>query len=130
MAKTTSTRKKTPARKPRSSTAKSAPAPAVEEPPVTQVRANVVAARPVTVTQPSLRKPDLIDAVIARTDAKKSVAKPIVEAVLAVLGETVAAERELNMPPFGKLKIQRVKDTSDARITVAKLRQPKPEPSD
>ncbi len=134
MAKTTTPRETTAPKKPRSSKAtpkaKGVSTASASEVPTAQVEGvHVVAARPASLTQPSLRKNDLVDAVIARTDAKKSVAKPIVDAVLAVLGETIASERELNLPPLGKLKIQRVKDTSDARVTVARLRQAKPKPA-
>ncbi len=82
----------------------------------------VVQAKPV-VTGPELTKKELIDAVVAQTGAKKKDVKPTLEAALAVLGDAIAADRELNLEPFGKLRIQKVKETPTARVTIAKLRR-------
>lgn len=75
------------------------------------------------VSQPDLRKRDLIDLVVARSGIKKKDAKPVVEAMLAVLGETIASGQELNLQPLGKLRINRVEEKSNARVIVCKLRQ-------
>jgi len=56
----------------------------------------VVTVTPV-VSEPDLRKKALIDLVVARSGTKKKDAKPVVEAMLAVLGETIGAGRELNL---------------------------------
>ncbi|WP_299844308.1 HU family DNA-binding protein [uncultured Roseovarius sp.] len=73
-----------------------------------------------------LKKRELIDLVVAKSDIKKKYAKPVVEALLEVLGETLAKGRELNLQPLGKLKYNRTKETTSARIIVAKIRQSKP----
>lgn len=70
-----------------------------------------------------LRKKELIDLVVARSGVKKKDAKPVVEAMLAVLGDSVAEGRELNLPPFGKLRINRTVEKPNGRITICKLRQ-------
>ncbi|WP_296764101.1 HU family DNA-binding protein [Sediminimonas sp.] len=70
-----------------------------------------------------MKKKELIDSVVARSGVKKKDAKPVIEAMLAVLGEQVAAGRELNLMPFGKLRINRVKQMSNGRVMVCKLRQ-------
>lgn len=75
---------------------------------------------------PELKKQELIDKVLAKGDIKKKNAKPVVEAVLEVLGEVLAEGREINLPPLGKIKINRVRDLANARIIVAKIRQSKP----
>lgn len=75
------------------------------------------------VAQPDLRKKDLIDAVLERCEVKKRDAKPVVEALLAVLGETLAEGRGLNLEPLGKLRVNRTMDRKDRRIVVCKLRQ-------
>ena len=93
--------------------------------PVTLVEPKVVTPAEPVVTAGSMRKPDLISSVVARTGAKPRGVKPIVDAVLATLGEAIADGQELNLPPMGKLKLQRTKETDKARITIAKLRQPK-----
>lgn len=71
----------------------------------------------------ALKKPELLEAVILRAGVRKVHAKPVVEAMLAVLGEAVAAGRDLNLEPFGKLKINRSQTSENARVTVARLRQ-------
>ena len=73
----------------------------------------------------ALRKRELIDKVIERSGAKKKYAKPAIEAMIDVLGEALAEGRELNLQPMGRFKTQRSKDTSNARIIIAKIRQSK-----
>lgn len=73
-----------------------------------------------------LKKPELIDLIVSRSDIKKKYAKPVVEAMLEVLAETVAKGREMNLQPFGKVKYNRTKETTWARVVVTKIRQNKP----
>ena len=75
------------------------------------------------ITAPELKKKELIDTVVARSGVKKRDAKPVVEAMLAVLGETIADGRELNLAPMGKLKITRMKKTTKAHIITTRLRR-------
>jgi DNA-binding protein HU-alpha len=75
------------------------------------------------VSAPEMKKRDLLEKVVKRSGIKKKDAKPVVEAMLAVMGEALAEGRELNLPPFGKLKTNRVKETGNARILNCKLRQ-------
>nr|WP_283255036.1 HU family DNA-binding protein [Marivita sp. GX14005] len=70
-----------------------------------------------------MKKKELIDTVVARSGVKKRDAKPVVEAMLAVLGETIADGRELNLAPMGKLKITRMKKTSKAQVITTRLRR-------
>ena len=70
-----------------------------------------------------MRKKELIDLVVERSGIKKKDAKPVVEAMLAVLGETIGDGRELNMQPLGKLRINRSVERSNGRIIVCKIRQ-------
>ena len=72
-----------------------------------------------------MKKKELIDAVVERSGVRKKFAKPAVEAAMELLGEAIAEGRDLNLPPLGKVKQQRTKDASNARITVAKIRQSK-----
>lgn len=75
------------------------------------------------VSEPDMRKKELIDLAVARSGIKKKDAKPTVEAVLAILGEAIAEGRELNLQPFGKLRINRAEEKSNGRVIVCKLRQ-------
>ena len=85
----------------------------------------VVAASKSVILGPELRKKELIDDVVARSGIKKKDAKPVVEAMLAAMGEAHADKRELVLPPFGKLKVRREKDMPKARVLTSIIRQPK-----
>ena len=76
-----------------------------------------------TVAEPELKKKELIDTVVAMSGVKKRDAKPVIEAMLSVLGETIAEGRELNLAPMGKLKITRMKKTTKAQVITARLRR-------
>lgn len=77
---------------------------------------------PVVVSN-ELRKKELFELVVERSGMKKKDVKPVVEAMLAVLGDALCEQREMNLPPLGKLKVQRGKELSDGRALVLKLRQ-------
>ncbi|PCJ04982.1 MAG: DNA-binding protein [Rhodobacteraceae bacterium] len=70
-----------------------------------------------------MRKKELIDLVVERSGIKKKDAKPVVEAMLAVLGEAIGGGRELNLQPLGKLRINRTEERSNGRVIICKLRQ-------
>ena len=83
----------------------------------------VVTVAPAVVTVAEMRKKELIDTVVARSGIKKKDAKPVVEAMLAVLGETIADGRKLNLQPLGKMKINRVEDKANSKVIICRLRQ-------
>ncbi|MBT8410513.1 MAG: hypothetical protein KJP02_01775 [Octadecabacter sp.] len=62
---------------------------------------------------------------MAETGMKKKDVKPVVEGMLAVLGRTLTEGEELNVPPLGKIMINRVKDVANATIINIKVRHPK-----
>ncbi|GAW34890.1 bacterial DNA-binding protein [Roseovarius sp. A-2] len=74
---------------------------------------------------PEMKKQELLDKVVQRSEIRKKFAKPALEAMLEVLGEALAEGRELNLPPLGKVKFNRIKEGARARIIVAKIRQSK-----
>ena len=77
---------------------------------------------PVVVSN-ELRKKEFFDLVVERSGKKKKDVKPVVEAMLAVLGDALAEQREMDLQPLGKLRVQRGKELSDGRALVLKLRQ-------
>lgn len=77
---------------------------------------------PVVVSN-ELRKKELFELVVEKSGMKKKDVKPVVEAMLSVLGHALSEQREMDLPPFGKLKIQRGKELPDGRALVLKLRQ-------
>ncbi|MEY8829067.1 HU family DNA-binding protein [Sedimentitalea sp. XS_ASV28] len=70
-----------------------------------------------------MKKKELIDLAVARSGIKKKDAKPVVEAMLAILGEAIADGRELNLQPFGKLRVNRRIEKQNGSITICKLRR-------
>ncbi len=132
----TSTRKTSKTRsKPASSATKVPPAaaaaarrgagkggPAVSKEALASPAVTVVEDKPV-VSGPVLKKPDFIDAVVARSGAKKKDVKPILEAAMALLGEALEEGREVSFPELGKLKVNREKELSGAKVIVCKLRR-------
>ena len=73
-----------------------------------------------------MKKPQLLDEVVARTNLKKRDVKPAVEAALAVLGEALQDGAEVNVPPLGKLRVVKSKPIDGgASVMTLKLRTPK-----
>ncbi|NBD29719.1 MAG: DNA-binding protein [Alphaproteobacteria bacterium] len=107
---------------PRKSTTPPKAAPAPKAPPAPA--AKVVEETKPVVSGPVLKKPELIDRVIAETGMKKKDVKPVVEAMLNVLGLGLANGEEMNLPPLGKVMINRTKDLAKAKVIVTKVRQP------
>ena len=124
MAKTTTTKPKTTAKTTKSSK-RMVSKPVSKRASKPEVKPNPVAVSDVVVSQPELKKKELVDLVVVRSGIKKKDAKPVVEAMLAVLGETIASGRELNLQPFGKLRINRTADKENGNVIVCKLRQSK-----
>jgi len=97
-----------------------APAPAKAASPT------VVDAPQAVILGPVMRKKELIETVVSRSGMKKKDVKPVVETLLAVMGDALSDNRELNLPPFGQLKVRKEKQLRNGRMVVAKIRQTKP----
>lgn len=84
------------------------------------------AAAPAPVSVKLIKKPDLLDEVVARTNLKKRDVKPAVEAALAVIGEALRDGADLALPPLGKLRSVKTKELEDgASVITLKLRTAK-----
>ncbi len=70
-----------------------------------------------------MRKEQLLDEVAKRTGAKRKDVKPVVEAVLEIMGEAIGEGQELNLKPLGKVKIARTKLVANGRVINLRLRQ-------
>lgn len=73
-----------------------------------------------------MKKKELIDKAVARSGIKKKDAKLVVEALLAEVGEALAAGRDLNLPPLGRVRINRQKELANGRVIIVKVRQNTP----
>ena len=87
-------------------------------------KATIVETVTPTVSALPIKKPELIERVMAETGMKKKDVKPVVEAMLTVLGRTLANGEELTVPPLGKVMIKRMKDVANAKIMTLKVRHP------
>ncbi|MFD0858150.1 HU family DNA-binding protein [Roseovarius aquimarinus] len=115
--------------KPPLAVAKAAPAQGgAKSAPQAVEKTNVRPAKPAQATDEAgaeqLKKQELISLVVERSGVAKKHAKPVIEAMLEVLGASLAEGRELNLQPMGKIKRKRVKETPQARVIVANIRQP------
>ena len=75
-----------------------------------------------------IKKGALLDQVVERSGVKRSDAKLVVEALFAVMGETLINEDDMQLPPLGKLKVIKTKDVGKgAKAITLKLRTPNTE---
>lgn len=72
-----------------------------------------------------LRYRELVDRVSVRTGMRKQELRPVIDAALELIAEAITNERDIILPPLGRLKVQRSKDVNENRITILKLRQKK-----
>ncbi|ALG91935.1 hypothetical protein TQ29_10995 [Actibacterium sp. EMB200-NS6] len=70
-----------------------------------------------------MRKKELIDRVVEVSGMKKKDVKPIVEATLAVLGAALSNEETMNLPPMGKIVINRKKDLANGEVLMTRIRR-------
>ena len=79
-------------------------------------------------TSPSLKRSDLLSAVAARSALPKSELRAVVELVLDELGTALSAGQDLALPPLGRVKVQRRKETDGAEVLSLRLRRKTSEP--
>lgn len=82
-----------------------------------------VVATPEAAVAVTLRVKDLLDRVVARSGAKKPVAKPLVEAVLAELGEALSRGESFVLPPLGRARVNRSKAAAGGEVITIKLKR-------
>ena len=128
MAKITSRKTSATAKRPATAATRKTTSAAVDPAVATAVKAAVTStskpAKPAA-DDDMMRKPDLIEKVVARSGVKKKDAKPVVEAMLAVLGEALAEGQEMRLPPLGKVMVNRSKDLENGTAYIVKIRQPR-----
>jgi hypothetical protein len=72
-----------------------------------------------------VKKKELIERVSEASGIKKGIAKKVIEATLKEMGDIMQEGTEMNLPPLGKLSINRQKEVANAFILIAKLRRAK-----
>lgn len=93
--------------------------------PVTKKVLGETAPVEVVAKSPELKKNELIDRIIAKNGMKRKEVKPIVETMLAVMGEAIESGENLNLQPMGKLVIKKKKDLPNATVSICRIRRPK-----
>lgn len=109
-------------------TPKTSPVSAAKKSTASTPAPKVVTTSAPVLAEADLKKKEFVDLVVERSGMKKKDVKPAVEAALAVLGDAIANGRELNLQPFGKLRINRAEEKANGRVTVCKIRQSQPKP--
>ena len=101
----------------------------VEEPAeATEAATEAEGAEGASKTVAALKLKDLVEMVVASTGAKKKNAKEIVEATLTQLGAALADGKELNLPGFGKVRVQKSANKADGQsMMTLKMRSAKPQ---
>ena len=75
-----------------------------------------------------IKKGPLLDKVVERSGIKRSDAKAVMEAIFAVMGEELRNEKDMQLPPLGKLKVVKSKDVGKGATAITlKLRTPNTE---
>ena len=87
-----------------------------------KIPAKAAALTPAVISD-EMRKEHLLDEVAKRSGAKRKDVKPIVEAMLEVLGEALGEARDVNLKPLGKIKVARTKQVANGRVIQLRLRQ-------
>lgn len=71
-------------------------------------------------------KKDIVAAMMSATGMKKGDARRAMEATMVAIADALAQGKDLSLPPLGKIKIARMKDTPNGKLVVlrAKLKEP------
>ncbi|RPE71745.1 DNA-binding protein [Pacificibacter maritimus] len=72
-----------------------------------------------------VKKKELIERVSEASGVKRGLTKKVIESLLKEMGDILQDGGELNVPPLGKLSVNRQKEIANAFILIAKLRRPK-----
>ena len=77
----------------------------------------------------AMKKQQFVERVVEETGVARKDVKAVVEATLALIGEALSSGMELNLPPLGKLKVNRVRGEGPVRedgapeVLILKLRR-------
>lgn len=85
-----------------------------------EVEQAAVPALEITAAAPVLKVKDMVDRVALASGAKKKGLREIVEAVLLEMGNALSEGKELNLPPLGRVRVNRQKGD----LMVVKVKRP------
>ncbi|SFR48205.1 HU family DNA-binding protein [Litoreibacter janthinus] len=83
----------------------------------------------ITADAPEWTKKEMVARMVAKSGMKKGDARRALEATMDALADALREGNNLSLPPLGKIKIARTKDTPNGKMVVlrAKLKEPKPD---
>lgn len=96
----------------------------------TAPKAKVVSTKPAPVAEAQgmdpLTKKELVERMVRDSGMKKGDARRALEATMGVIAGALREGRDLAVPPLGKIKIARTKETPNGKLVVlrAKLKEP------
>ncbi len=77
-----------------------------------------------------LRRKEFVERIVAASGLKPNVVKSALGPILNELGDVLAAGEGLNVPPLGKITVNRSKKVGDRDILICKLRRNNAQKSD
>ncbi|WP_338551092.1 HU family DNA-binding protein [Roseovarius phycicola] len=106
------------------------PAPAkpkipAQVPPTSKAPATPNPAPAATSVKAEMKRKELVEEVSRHAELPKHKVKPVVEAMLEVMGEAVAEGRTMNLQPLGRMVHKRRKENPNANISIVRIRQSK-----
>lgn len=72
---------------------------------------------------PRIRRKEMVARIVAATGKKPNEVKSVLDGVLEELGKALSAGESLNLPPLGKVTVNRKKTFDDREIVVCKVRR-------
>jgi hypothetical protein len=72
-----------------------------------------------------MRKKEFIEIVAEKSGVKKGIAKKVLDVALREMGDALQNDKDLNLPPLGKVSVNRQKELPNAYVMVAKIRRAK-----
>lgn len=88
----------------------------------TQPDLTVVEEQTAKVAEPTTKKADLLKRVMEITGKKQSEVKDTFEATIAVLGAALGAGEQVQVPPLGRIKINKIKTVANGKVLSARIR--------
>ncbi len=73
-----------------------------------------------------IRRKEFVERVVTSSGLKPNQVKSALDAVLKELGDALSAGEAVNLPPLGKLSVNRQKDLKKGEVLICKLRRPAP----
>lgn len=95
---------------------------------VVSTKAKAASAQADVAARPEMTKKDLVESMMSATGMKKGEARRALEATMSAVADALKEGKDLAVPPLGKIKIARTKETPNGKLVVlrAKLKEPKP----